>query len=45
MTTIQFTDVGVVDDIRKCVTMDDKLSGDLVYILGINSDELGGSEY
>ena len=43
--TIQFSAAGKIDDIRKCVTMDVKKPGDLVYILGITRDELGGSEY
>jgi phosphoribosylformylglycinamidine synthase len=43
--TMQFSAVSVVDDIRKCVTMDSKMPGDLVYILGTTHNELGGSEY
>jgi phosphoribosylformylglycinamidine synthase len=43
--TLQFSTTGVIDDIAKCVTMDAKLAGDLVYIVGITADELGGSEY
>ena len=43
--TMQFTATAVIDDIRKCVTMDAKMPGDLVYILGITRNELGGSEY
>jgi phosphoribosylformylglycinamidine synthase len=43
--TLQFTITSVVDNVRKCVTMDAKTPGDLVYILGITKDELGGSEY
>jgi phosphoribosylformylglycinamidine synthase len=43
--TIQFSAAGKIEDIRKCVTMDVKKPGDLVYILGITRDELGGSEY
>ena len=42
---IQFSAAGKVDDIEKCITMDVKNPGDLVYILGITRDELGGSEY
>jgi phosphoribosylformylglycinamidine synthase len=40
-----FTATGVIDDVRKCVTMDVKMPGDLLYILGTTKDELGGSEY
>lgn len=43
--TIQFSAAGKIEDIRKCVTMDVKKPDDLVYILGITKDELGGSEY
>ena len=43
--TLQFTVTSVVDDVRKCVSMDVKQPGDLVYILGTTRDELGGSEY
>jgi len=43
--TIQFSAAGKIEDIRKCVTMDVKKPGDLVYSLGITKDELGGSEY
>jgi len=43
--TLQFSSISVINDIKKCVTMDSKVSGDLVYILGITGNELGGSEY
>ncbi|MBN1627138.1 MAG: phosphoribosylformylglycinamidine synthase, partial [Deltaproteobacteria bacterium] len=43
--TFLFTVSSVVKDIRKCITMDAKCLGDLVYILGETRDELGGSEY
>jgi len=43
--TIQFSAAGKIDDVRKCLTMDVKKPGDLVYILGITRNELGGSEY
>lgn len=43
--TLQFSTIGVIDDITKCVTLDSKIPGDLVYILGITINELGGSEY
>jgi phosphoribosylformylglycinamidine synthase II len=43
--TFQFTATTVVEDIRNCVTMDIKIPGDLVYILGETRDELGASEY
>ncbi len=43
--TMQFSTIGVIDDIEKCVTMDVKSPGDLVYMLGETKNELGGSEY
>ncbi|OQY60161.1 MAG: phosphoribosylformylglycinamidine synthase [Desulfobacteraceae bacterium 4572_88] len=43
--TLQFSAIGVVEDINKCVTMDAKIPGDLVYILGWTRNELGASEY
>jgi phosphoribosylformylglycinamidine synthase len=35
----------VIEDITTCVTMDAKLPGDLVYVLGVTRNELGGGEY
>lgn len=43
--TMQFTATSIVDDVFKCVTMEAKMPGDLVYVLGKTSNELGGSEY
>jgi phosphoribosylformylglycinamidine synthase len=43
--TVLFSVIGKVDDIRKGVTMDAKRPGDLVYLLGVTRNELGGSEY
>jgi phosphoribosylformylglycinamidine synthase len=43
--TLQFAATSIVPDTQKCVTMDAKIPGDLVYILGITRNELGGSEY
>ncbi len=37
--------VGVMDDVRKAVSMDLKQAGDLLYIVGLTYPELGGSEY
>jgi phosphoribosylformylglycinamidine synthase len=38
--------VGIVDDIRTCVTSDSKTEGNLVYLVGKQTEkELGGSEY
>ncbi len=43
--TLQFSAVSVIDDINKCITMDSKIPGDLVYVLGTTGNELGASEY
>jgi phosphoribosylformylglycinamidine synthase len=43
--TVLFTVVGIVDDVRKAVSMDAKRSGDIIYVVGETRDELGGSEY
>ena len=43
--TLLFTISSVIEDIGLCVTMDAKIPGDLLYILGETRDELGGGEY
>jgi phosphoribosylformylglycinamidine (FGAM) synthase-like enzyme len=43
--TLLFTISSVVRDIEKCVTMESKVPGDLVYVIGETRNELGGSEY
>ncbi len=43
--TLQFSCTSVISDITRCVTMDCKLAGDLVYVLGETRNELGASEY
>jgi phosphoribosylformylglycinamidine (FGAM) synthase-like enzyme len=43
--TVQFSATSVLDDISKCVTMDPKVPGDLIYVMGITKNELGASEY
>ena len=43
--TVLFSVIGKIADARKAVSMDVKQAGDLVYLLGITADELGGSEY
>ena len=43
--TLQFSAISVVEDINHCVTMDAKIPGDLLYIVGTTRNELGGSEY
>ncbi|MDX2481204.1 MAG: AIR synthase-related protein [Desulfuromusa sp.] len=43
--TVLFSVIGKIADARKAVSMDVKRPGDLVYLLGLTADELGGSEY
>jgi phosphoribosylformylglycinamidine synthase len=43
--TVLFSVIGKVEDVRRCVTMDAKRPGDLVYVLGKTRPEMGGSEY
>ncbi|MBF0226895.1 MAG: phosphoribosylformylglycinamidine synthase [Desulfobacterales bacterium] len=43
--TLQFSTIGVVNDVKKCVTMDNKAPDDIVYIIGETMNELGASEY
>ncbi|HJX35056.1 MAG TPA: phosphoribosylformylglycinamidine synthase subunit PurS [Desulfatiglandales bacterium] len=43
--TLLFTISSVIKEIERCVTMDVKVPGDLIYVLGRTRNELGGSEY
>jgi phosphoribosylformylglycinamidine synthase len=43
--TLQFSAIGVIEDVESCVTLDFKFPGDRVYILGLTRNELGASEY
>jgi len=43
--TLLVSSIGVIADARRAVSLDAKLAGDLVYVLGETGDELGGSEY
>jgi phosphoribosylformylglycinamidine synthase II len=43
--TILFSVMGKVGDVNRAVSMDVKRPGDLVYVLGVTKNELGGSEY
>ncbi len=43
--TLLVSSIGVVDDIRKCQTIDFKFPGDLIYVIGMTREETGGSEY
>ena len=37
--------LGQVDDVGRCVTMDLKEPGNLLYLVGLTKDELGGSHF
>jgi phosphoribosylformylglycinamidine synthase len=43
--TLQFSTISVIEDVTRCVTMDSKVAGDLLYVLGTTRNELGASEY
>ncbi len=43
--TMLFTATGIVGDVLKSQTLEAKHPGDLVYVLGVTEDELGGSAY
>lgn len=43
--TLLISSIGVMEDAHKAVSLDAKCAGDLVYVLGEDLDELGGSEY
>ncbi len=43
--TMQFSVTSIVPQVEKCVSLDPKVPGDLVYVLGATRDELGASEY
>ncbi|WP_456432574.1 AIR synthase-related protein [Thermosulfuriphilus sp.] len=43
--TLLFSVVAKIPDVRQAQTMDFKAPGDLIYILGLTREELGGSEY
>jgi phosphoribosylformylglycinamidine synthase len=43
--TLLISSIGVVNDIRKAQTIDFKFAGDLIYLIGITSDETGCSQY
>ena len=43
--TLLVTALGIVPDVKKVVTMELKQSGNALYLVGLTSPELGGSEY
>jgi len=43
--TLLISALGIVDDVARCVTMDFKTPGSLIYLVGETYDEMGGSIY
>lgn len=43
--TLLISAIGMVDDVKKCVSMDFKKEGHLIYVLGETFEEMGGSVY
>jgi phosphoribosylformylglycinamidine synthase len=43
--TLLISALGLVPDVRRCVTMDLKEPGNLLFLVGATRDELGGSHY
>ncbi len=43
--TLLISAMGIVDDVRQCVTMDLKSPGNRIYLIGTTRDELGGSHF
>ncbi|HNY79521.1 MAG: phosphoribosylformylglycinamidine synthase subunit PurL [Sedimentisphaerales bacterium] len=43
--TLLISAMSIVDDVEKCVTMDAKKPGNLLFVVGRTSNELGGSHY
>jgi len=43
--TLLISSLAVIDDVEKCITMDAKFPGDLVYVLGETKEEVSSSEY
>ncbi len=43
--TLLISSIGIHADVTKSVSLDAKIEGDLVYVIGETAEELGGSEY
>ncbi len=43
--TLLVSGIGVMPDINQSISLDSKMAGDLVYVIGATHDELGASEY
>jgi phosphoribosylformylglycinamidine synthase len=43
--TLLISAMGIVDDVKKCVTADLKSAGNMLFVVGLTRNELGGSHY
>jgi len=43
--TLLISGIGILEDVGKAVSLDAKFPGDLIYVLGETSEQLGASEY
>jgi len=43
--TLLISAISVIPDVSKAITMDVKQTGNLIYVIGLTSDEMGGSHY
>ncbi len=43
--TLLISAIGIVDDVNTCVTMDVKKAGNLIFVVGLTRNELGGSHF
>lgn len=43
--TLLISGMSIVEDVRKCVTMDLKEPGNLLFVVGLTNDEMGGSHF
>ncbi|MBE0537918.1 MAG: phosphoribosylformylglycinamidine synthase subunit PurL [Phycisphaerae bacterium] len=43
--TLLISAMSIVDDVNTCVTMDVKRAGNLIFVVGLTRNELGGSHY
>jgi len=43
--TLLISALGIVDDVNTCITMDLKQAGNLIFVVGLTKNELGGSHY
>ena len=43
--TLLLSAIGQIDDVRDAITLDHKMAGDVIFLLGATGDHTGGSEY